>query len=614
MYDPLLLQKEEKVVDAQDLWKYRIKPSAMKFYSSDKSHTVELQQVPLSLFEPRRIQYDWHDVCKFGKGYLYDESCKVFQTLIRVNTQVTIFVKDVIVPNVFDNDWGRSLYSIHPTNDIGKLQQLLLPSNLVQDDETKVTSASSKIISIAGKYLQSLQRTDISLTMASMNIPSIWNHAVTLTGLANLGAEELKTVVTQPKSPVSSTCISVPVPLQADGIGSKPATTSPEIPPSVSRDYSRHKLLPPADGLRLSSPAKAAAAADLGTDYFVSETFLRCNWSKEEPDEIDPEDTRSKEANASSNECKDNLKYNQLLQQIARPAMWDLMRKKMLQVDVASFQRALDRVSLEALEAIIYKQCQDVRKMSLNPSAFSSIEIAEACASLRQASWLHTLRQVAAARNGNMMTEILSRVLPSAKYKLLLGPSNWKDFLALLEVTGARGVPSTAAIESAVQAGSSSAIEDDSTSQPPQKRQRIFQAEKEDIPVRVLCSVQFLQQAELLDELCTEHQIFFIERDLPSPIDMLVDERNCICVVTDALFQAEARIKNLIFSLACLQLQVQKCWFVIVLDKSSAPGMEGAMNLFFAALVQFRIEIQVLTRHGDQLELTLFGMSRMYLC
>ncbi|CAI5744344.1 unnamed protein product [Peronospora destructor] len=194
-----------------------------------------------------------------------------------------------------------------------------------------------------------------------------------------------------------------------------------------------------------------------------------------------------------------------------------------------------------------------------------------------------------------MMAAILTRILPSAKYKLLLGPSNWKDLLTLLEAIGAREEPLDTAIELAVQETSSSKSENCSAPQPPQKRQRLFQAETENIPVRVLCSVQFLQQDELLDELCTKHQISFIERDLPSPIDMLVDERNCICVVAGVIFQVEASMRNFIFSLARLQLQFQKCWFIIVLDNPPATGMEDTMNLFFSALVQFQVEIQVLT-------------------
>ncbi|KAL4110061.1 hypothetical protein PRIC1_001754 [Phytophthora ramorum] len=114
-------------------------------------------------------------------------------------------------------------------------------------------------------------------------------------------------------------------------------------------------------------------------------------------------------------------------------------------------------------------------------------------------------------------------------------------------------------------------------------------------PVRVLCSIQFLDQDELLDELCTEQRIFFIERDLPPPIGMLVDERNCICVVNAVTFEVEANVRDFVFGLARLQVQFQKCWIIIALDAPAPGEMEEAINLFYAALVQFRIEIQVFT-------------------
>ena len=386
MLDTFAVKNDEMVSDVRELWSYSNESSTKE----PCSRNDELQQVQVAMLEPRRVQCDWHDVHKSRKGFLHDESGRCLQKVIRANAQVTLLVKDIVVPNVFDNEWGRSVYRMHSTDDAGELQQLLLPSDLVRGDEAKISCAPSNTVSIADRYLHKLQRTDISLIMASMNIPSVWNHAVTLNCLANLVAEELKTVITQPMSPPeSSTSISVPVPCQADVIGSKPAITSPEVSPSAKKGDNRNDLLPEG-GLLSLAPAEEAATADLSTDYFLSETFLRCNWS-EVSEESNPEDASSKE-DTNSRCFNEPVQYNQLLQQIARPALWDLMRKKLLQVDMASFQRALDRVSLEALEAIIYKQCQDVRKMSLNPSAFSSIDIVEACASLRQATWLHTLR------------------------------------------------------------------------------------------------------------------------------------------------------------------------------------------------------------------------------
>ena len=138
-------------------------------------------------------------------------------------------------------------------------------------------------------------------------------------------------------------------------------------------------------------PASKAVTADLSTDYLLSDKFLRCAWSDRSPDKTDSIEIIPTDG-VSSNHSTEDSTLNRLLQQIARPALWDLMRKRMLQVHETSFQQALDGVSLEALESIVYKQCHEVKKMSLNPSAFSGTEIIEACVSLRQATWLHTLR------------------------------------------------------------------------------------------------------------------------------------------------------------------------------------------------------------------------------
>ncbi|KAG6621988.1 uncharacterized protein IUM83_07379 [Phytophthora cinnamomi] len=297
-------------------------------------------------------------------------------------------------------------------------------------------------------------------------------------------------------------------------------------------------------------------------------------------------------ARENTGDSQTPLESHQLIQQIARPALWDLMRKEMLPVGGTSLTSALNCVSLETLEAIIYQQCRVVKKMSMNPSAFSSLDISEACASLRQASWLHTLRIVSisnlSATDGKA---ILARILTSSKYKLVLGPSNWKDLLAFLKVLGGSALPEESIVSNDLDSG----VEVDLAAQPPRKKQRVLNPQNEAPPVRVLCSFRFLEQVDLLDDLCTEQQIFFIERDLPTPIDILVDERNCICVVAGATIQAEANLRAFVFSLARLQVEVQKCWLIIVLDISPSADMEDAISLFYAALVQFRVTIQVFT-------------------
>ncbi|KAG2997355.1 hypothetical protein PC118_g1959 [Phytophthora cactorum] len=289
----------------------------------------------------------------------------------------------------------------------------------------------------------------------------------------------------------------------------------------------------------------------------------------------------------------ENFLYDEssmLLKKMVRANAQMLLLKKEIVVPNV-FEADRGRSVLEALEATIFQQFQKVKKMCLNPSTFSSVEIVKACTSLRQAAWLHTLRVVSIgqARNGDLLSALSARILPSTKYKLVLGSSNWKDLLAFLQAS------SGSVVRSGSTEANAATFEEDSTLQPPPKRQRVLQTEKESIPVRVLCSVKFLEQDELLDELCTEQQIFFIERDLPPPIDILVDERNCICVVNEVTFQVETTTRNFIFSLAQLQVQLKKCWLVIALSTSPSVETEDMLNGFLAALVQFRIEIQVLT-------------------
>lgn len=44
-------------------------------------------------------------------------------------------------------------------------------------------------------------------------------------------------------------------------------------------------------------------------------------------------------------------------------------------------------------------------------------------------------------------------------------------------------------------------------------------------------------QDGLLDELSTEFAVSVVERDLQCPIDLIVDERNGVCVFSTTLFE-----------------------------------------------------------------------------
>ncbi|KAG1693930.1 hypothetical protein DVH05_022852 [Phytophthora capsici] len=543
-----------------------------------------------------RVHCSWSELPRSGKRFLYDDSCNLLKKMTRAITQQMLFKKDIVVPNIFEGSWGRSLCGARFPESLtgcgGGFQQLLLPSDIVQDDEAKLADAPAKIIRLADSNLRCLRRSDVSLTRASMNIPSLWNLKITTDRMKGLVAEKLEMLAPQltPASPTIRSNKSI-----------QEKTEVLELPPDslstpIRNDGQDINMLRDQPQITTAKLKVVAEDKPLSTDYFLSDKFLKCNWS--EPLKEDHENgTREEE----------RVKEDQLLQQFARPAMWDLMGKKLLKVGGPSFAHALDGVSLETLQAIIYQQLPKVKQMSLNPSVFTTDETIEVCASLRQAIWLHTLRILsidlkAGARGGEELSTILARILPSIKYKLALGSSNWKDLHTLVQAIGFV-VPSDELIECA-DAG---AVEESSMLQPPPKKLKVLPATKEMIPVRTMCSITFLEKDELLDELCTEHQIFFIERDLPPPIDILVDERNSICVVDEATFQEEEIMRRFIFNLAHLQVQQQKCWIVItsalgtnsvratVLSSPIAAETEKLLNLFLAALVQFRIEIQVLT-------------------
>ncbi|ETM46530.1 hypothetical protein, variant [Phytophthora nicotianae] len=588
------------------LWSYwetrRIKRDKMTLGDFDQVMKTQKPLRPLST--PRRMQCDWCETLRSSENFLYDESSMLLRKIDRANVQMLLLKKDIVVPNVFEADWGRSLLEMRPPRSSVELQQLLLPFELVRCDDARIIDAPSEIVSLADSYLRSLRRPDISLTRAAMNIRSVWNTAIVTNRLATLVAEERPSAVPQPTEP-EPPFSSAPRNSQLDRMVPERAGVSEPISnypvPESRSDLLNTKIRN--DGRRIAKqtnqPLTVAAKLKViaednppSTDYFLSDGFLQCTWS-EPPTEVEVGDVVVREE-ANTCDSNEDLKRDQLLQQLSRPALWGLMRKKLLQVDQTSFQHALNRVSLEALEAIILQQFQKVKSMSLNPSAFSSFEIVEVCTGLRQAAWLHTLRivSITQARNGDVLSADLVKILSSAKYKHVLGSSNRKDLLTYLQMIGGNAVPSESIAQ--VEANASTSKED-STLQPASKRRKVLQAEKESVPVRVLCSVEFLEQDDLLDELCTEQQIFFADRDLPPPIDILVDERNCICVVNEVTFQAEANTRNFILSLARLQIQLKKCWLVIALRTSPSAETEDIMHAFLAALVQFRIEVQVLT-------------------
>ncbi|GMF66041.1 unnamed protein product [Phytophthora lilii] len=373
-----------------------LSPAVEKFCSvSETQGCSEVAALLRPQRELRRIQCDWSET-KSGDKFLFNESCNLLRKVIKSNTRMLLSRKDIIVPNAFENDyWGQALNDVllspSTTKGGGEMHQLLLPIDLVREDEEKIKGAPSKLVSTASSYWLRFKETNVSLLKAAMRVPCVWNHAHAIDGLAKIATKEMTTMATQLK-PGPTPC---PTALHV-----QPAqmTSEKEVHQNAITKDSTVTLRNPLPGdecdgnvPQVDNPqlfTKVVINADdspLSTDYFLSDKFLRCDWS-------DLSDDASGTHNTNSSDDQEALDYRQLLEQLARPVLWDLMRKKVIQVDKASFQRALNCISLEKLEAIIYQQFLNVRKMSENPSAVSSVEIFEACSNLRQAVWLHTLR------------------------------------------------------------------------------------------------------------------------------------------------------------------------------------------------------------------------------
>lgn len=143
-----------------------------------------------------------------------------------------------------------------------------------------------------------------------------------------------------------------------------------------------------------------------------------------------------------------------------------------------------------------------------------------------------------------------------------------------------------------------------------------------------------------MDELYSDCQIEFVERDLPLAIDLLIDERNGISLPTQTLFQGtyvavpstpvpsiqilsivfvdEQQMKSYVISLAQVQVQFERIWVVLqgtnciarhetmtptftatyctVDDFEKHPVFHNLLHSFYAAFVNFRIQVTMLTR------------------
>ncbi|TMW58057.1 hypothetical protein Poli38472_013531 [Pythium oligandrum] len=261
--------------------------------------------------------------------------------------------------------------------------------------------------------------------------------------------------------------------------------------------------------------------------------------------------------------------------------------------DAARVERAHDHIKREAERVLqsIPPLPESLTSLSINmPSIWNVSWVREV---FRQAIWLHVLMLVMTCDDKGEATpdkeSTTIRVISSLKYRAALGSAHYSEFLRVHVACG--GSPPTAGantgndkhdfIDGSLTAGRSIKKQKRNINEP------ILRA------VRIISSPRLLEKDDLLDELCSEYAVSFVERDLQAPIDLLIDERNGVCIIDEETFTNENSMREATFSLAKLQVQFEAIWILVAFDTSAKH--EDLLHAFYPALTNFRINVTTYT-------------------
>lgn len=362
--------------------------------------------------KPKKIKHD-RAVLQVPVSFLRTASASILKKVVRKNAaSVLIQEPDKMdffkIPQVAQvtmrswNPWQFSFAEISSdstikSNSDPQMQQLMMPSRLSHEDEKKPDDAVMRVIDSGKQILQMIHSSSASLpprplTSIMLNIPSLWSLEIVSGGAATRFHEvfEWKQIPDKAEETIlddtgkRESCSS-----KEDELVQDPSEATPEIkiiaeetkkiaktPLAAEVQQSRMMLLMPDTG--------PATTEDLVSGFFgATANQLVIAEQKAAP--------TSTTFNIIEEVRMDHQKRLPI-EHLARPVLWDLARKKVIRVNPNSVQCALEALSLELLESIIFQQQVNVKKISKNPSAFSHEDIFDACTSFRQSTWLHTLR------------------------------------------------------------------------------------------------------------------------------------------------------------------------------------------------------------------------------
>ncbi|KAF1318405.1 hypothetical protein FI667_g13997, partial [Globisporangium splendens] len=590
--------------------------------SSKHQRQVEKDDDLSQMHQMKRLKND--PEIRVPVAFLSKESTWILKQAIRKNAQVLLVLPtskklEVLeVPQLSSivastlNPWFGSFKEITGASVAdsvlkSELRQLSLPSSLLRRDESKRDEALLHMIDSGKGLLFAIKSSSNGLaprplTSIMLNMPSLWSQESFQ--IAELSKPEEKLDWT-PVAEISTTTIPQNKATPEFIKNNEPLTSIEDEAQEVELSSS------PPEIMNMVSPTKAPLSARI-TDAIPSKVIMFADKGPTTTEDLvhgffemavsyaaaDPGRQLCTEISATP-VSGETAQTEKLIERFARPVLWDLIRKKVLHVNSNSISLALEALSLELLESTIFQEQANVKKLSKNPSAFSHETIFETCTSFRQLSWLHTLRLTSMRRavaicgrqnlgEPNAPLLFVGKIFKSSTYKSALGALHWKDLSMLLHCFGedpSSTTDSTKLRQNDQLKDTSSKSSFDQSIEPPLKKQKLLGDEREYPPVRLICSVQFLSHDEILDELSTEYAVSVIERDMQCPIDLLVDERNGICVLSTELFTDTNSMKALTYKLATSQIQFQCIWIIIGTRCTlvSTIGFHDVQKLYLSA-------------------------------
>nr|CCA14585.1 hypothetical protein PITG_04565 [Albugo laibachii Nc14] len=290
--------------------------------------------------------------------------------------------------------------------------------------------------------------------------------------------------------------------------------------------------------------------------------------------DLHPQAQEMPKSAAESINCDIQSRLSAILQ-LARPAVWCLMTRKLLKID-SNTDRILDKLNPKTLELIVLQLQNRIQQNILNPSGISHADLIENCTSFRCAALLHTLKLFQLCASGSEQShfdELRDRIVDCAKYQALLGKSHINDIKTRLG--SSNGVSEKEQLSNSEPNICTDDESDHSEPGPPQKKPRLSYIRSENTPFRTFCSVQTMQSKYPFIRELSSRGINFIDRELSEPIDLIFDERNGFCVFDIATFRGtksdsnqsdstsenaavdEAKMKETTYQLALTQIQAR---------------------------------------------------------